>query len=127
MSNAFRLEYNDKDLAIANIITLTFFFLLRPGEYTGTTSDDTPFRLEDVVLYIRDRRLDVMIASFAEIDAATSIAYTFTTQKNSTRDKTLVQGLSGDGKCCPVRATARRIQYRTAKNSKQKGSIASYY
>jgi hypothetical protein len=109
------------------MITITFFFLLRPGEYTGTTMDDMPFWLESVALYVRDRRLDVMTASFVELDAATSVSYTFTTQKNGTRDKKLVQGLSGDSKCCPITATARRIKYHRAKNSKQTVSVASYY
>jgi hypothetical protein len=127
MSSALGRERNEGDLAIADMIKITFFFLLRPGEYTGTTTDDTPFRLEDVALYVRDRRLDVMTASFVELDAATSVSYTFTTQKNGTRDEKLVQGLSGDSKCCPVTATARRIKYHRAKNSKQTVSIASYY
>jgi hypothetical protein len=127
MSSAFGRECNKEDLAIADMITIAFFFLLRPGEYTGTIADDTPFRLEDVALYIRDRRLDVMTASFVEIDAATSVFYKFTTQKNGTRDEKLVQGLSGDSKCCPVTATARRIKYHRSKHSKQTISIASYY
>jgi hypothetical protein len=127
MSSAFGRERNEEDLAIADVIAIAFFFLLRPGEYTGTTADDTPFRLEDVALYIRDRRLDVMTASFVEIDAATSVSYKFTTQKNGTRDEKLVQGLSGDSKCCPVTATARRIKYHRSKHSKQTVSIASYY
>jgi hypothetical protein len=98
MSSAFGRERNEEDLAIADMITITLFFLLRPGEYTGTTADDTPFRLEDVALYIRDRRLDVMTASFVEIDAATSVSYEFTTQNNGTRDEKLMQGLSGNSK-----------------------------
>jgi hypothetical protein len=68
-----------------------------------------------------------MTASFVELDAATSVSYMFNTQKNGTRDKKLVQGLSGDSKCCPVTATARRIKYHRAKNSKQTVRIASYY
>jgi hypothetical protein len=32
--------------AIADLICNAFYFLLRLGEYTGTTSDDTPFRLK---------------------------------------------------------------------------------
>jgi hypothetical protein len=127
MSSAFGRERNEEDLTIADMITIAFFFLLRPGEYTGTIADDTPFRLEDVALYIRDRRLDVMTASFVEIDAATSVSYKFTTQKNGTRDEKLVQGLSSDSKCCPVTATARRTKYYRSKHSKQTVSIASYY
>jgi hypothetical protein len=64
MSQAFGRERNEEDLTIANMITIAFFFLLWPGEYTCTTADDTPFRLEYVALYIRDRRLDVMTTSF---------------------------------------------------------------
>ena len=36
--------------AIADMIIIAFFFLLRPGEYTGTKSDSSPFRLSDVTL-----------------------------------------------------------------------------
>jgi hypothetical protein len=75
MPSAFGRERNEEDLAIADMITIAFFFLLRPGEYTGTIVDDTPFRLEDMALYIRHRRLDVMTALFVEIDAATSVSY----------------------------------------------------
>jgi hypothetical protein len=97
------------DTAIADMICIAVFFLLRPGEYTGTTTDDTPFRLEDVVVYIRDRKLDIVFGSDAEIDSATSVSYTFTTQKNGTRDEKLVQGRSGNALCCPVRATICRV------------------
>jgi hypothetical protein len=43
---------------IADVITIASYFLLRPGEYTGTTSDDTPFRLADVELHVDDRAID---------------------------------------------------------------------
>jgi hypothetical protein len=124
LSQAFGVARNDEDLAIADMIAIAFFFLLITGEYTGTTANDTPFRLEDVDLYIRDRLLDVMTASTAELDAATSVSYKLTTQKNGTRDEKIVQGLSGDSKCCRVKTTARRINYHRAKNSKQTVPIA---
>jgi hypothetical protein len=63
------------------MIAITFFFLLRPGEYTGTTSDDTLFRIQDVHLYIGTRRLDTMICTDADINAAMLVSYTFTTHK----------------------------------------------
>jgi hypothetical protein len=50
LAQAFGIQRNDEDLAIADMITIAFFFLLRPGEYTGTTADDTLFRLEYVAL-----------------------------------------------------------------------------
>ena len=41
-----------KTQAVADMIIIAFFFLLRPGEYTGATNDDTPFRIQDVQLFI---------------------------------------------------------------------------
>ena len=38
--------------AIADMIIIAFFFLLRPGEYTGTKSDSSPFRLSDVTFSV---------------------------------------------------------------------------
>jgi hypothetical protein len=90
------------DTAIADMICIAFFFLLRPGEYTGTTLDDTPFRLEDVSAYVRDRKLDLFLCSEAELVAATSVSYTFTTQKNGTRDEKIAQSRSDNSLCCPV-------------------------
>ena len=38
--------------AVAYMIIIAFFFLLRPGEYTGTKSDSLPFRLSDVTFTV---------------------------------------------------------------------------
>ena len=40
--------------AVADMIIIAFFFLLRPGDYTD--NDDNPFRLEDVQLFIGPQR-----------------------------------------------------------------------
>jgi hypothetical protein len=55
LAQAYDNHRSESDLAIADMIVIAFFFLLRPGEYTGTTSDDAPFRLEDVHLYMGGR------------------------------------------------------------------------
>jgi hypothetical protein len=115
------------DTTIADMICIAVFFLLRPGEYTGTTAEDMPFRLEDVGVYIRDRKLDNAFASDAELDSATSVSYTFTTKKNGTRDEKLVQGRSGNALCCPVRAMIRRVRHHRLHKSGQHVPIASYY
>jgi hypothetical protein len=92
--------------AVADMCTIAFYFLLRPGEYTGTTSDDTPFRLQYVALHVGTRRLDNMLASLPDIQAADSVSYTFTTQKNGTNGEILTHGLRGDALACPVKATS---------------------
>mmetsp|Transcript_19169 Transcript_19169/g.25175 ORF Transcript_19169/g.25175 Transcript_19169/m.25175 type:complete len:207 (+) Transcript_19169:277-897(+) len=99
------------------MITLAFFFLLRPGEYTGTHNDDTPFRLADVQLFIGPRRLDLLTASDADLEAAQGVSLTFTTQKNGVRGEVVHHGLSGHPILCPVRAMTRRVQHLRAHNA----------
>jgi hypothetical protein len=84
---AFDNHHSYSDLAIIDMIVIAFYFILRPGEYTGTTTDDTPFCLQDVGLYIGGHKLDTITAS---MDSATSVSYKFTTQKNGTHDEKLV-------------------------------------
>jgi hypothetical protein len=43
---------SEEEMTIANMITIAFFFLIRPGEYTGTVSDDAAFKMQYVGLYI---------------------------------------------------------------------------
>jgi hypothetical protein len=43
----------EDEMAITGMIAITFFFLLRTGEYTGTLYDDATFKLQDVNLYIQ--------------------------------------------------------------------------
>jgi hypothetical protein len=93
------------EMAIGGMIVVAFFFLLSPGEYTSTLSDDTAFNIEDVSLYVQGRKLDFSTASDAEIKASTSAYYIFTTQKNNNRNEKVVHGMISDPWCCPVKAT----------------------
>jgi hypothetical protein len=127
LAEAYGRTRDEGSIAIADMITIAFFYLLRPGEYTGTTSDDAAFRVEDIALYIQDRRLDSMTATPSELAAADSVAYTFTTQKNGRRGEKLVHGTSGDGLCCPVKATARRLLNHRNNKCKASTPLASYY
>ena len=55
---------NDGNQAVADMITLAYFFLLCPGEYT-TTTDNRPFYLEDIELWIGQQRfssLNILLA-----------------------------------------------------------------
>ena len=96
-------------LAIADMIILAFFFLLRPGEYTGSNNDDTPFRLADVTLTSDNVHLDLFTSAPADLLAATGVSLTFTTQKNGVRGEVLHHGRSGHPQLCPVLAVARRV------------------
>lgn len=111
--------------AIADMVILGFFFLLRPGEYTGSDNDDTPFRLQDVQLFVGPQRLDPF-APRANFGAATSVSLTFTTQKNGNRGEVVNHGLSGHPWLCPVRAATRRVSHLVSHGSPPETVLASY-
>jgi hypothetical protein len=88
--------HSEEEMAITDMITIAFFLLLRPGEYTGTVSDDAAFKIQDVGLYIQGRKLNLFTAADAEVKSTTSTSYTSTTQKNGDRNDKLVQDLTRD-------------------------------
>ena len=95
--------------AMADMICLAFFFLLRPGEYTGTTTDTQPFTLCNVELSLGGNRLNKSTADAALLLSASFVTFEFTTQKNSVCGKVIGLGRSGDPHFCPITATAHRI------------------
>jgi hypothetical protein len=113
--------------AIADLITIAFYFLLRPGEYTGTTSDDAAFRLADVTLHVDDRAIDPLLCPTADLHAATFVSLTFTTQKNGTKGEIITHGLSTDDMVCPVKATVRRILHLRDHKVTNSTPLASYF
>jgi hypothetical protein len=66
------VDRHDDEQAIVNMIVIGFFFLLRPGEYTGTTTDGAFLRMQDTSLYIGARRLETMSDSHTKLQASSS-------------------------------------------------------
>jgi hypothetical protein len=98
--------------AIADMIILAFFFLLRPGEYAcSSSSESTPFRICDVHFIVNQRRLRWDTCSDAELDSTTFVALEFTTQKNGTKGELVGLSCSGCPILCPVKALVRRIKH----------------
>ena len=114
------------DLAIADMIILAFFFLLRPGEYTGTNNDDTPFRLCDVVLTRGQQHANLFWDTDAQLLASTGISLTFTTQKNGVRGEVVHHGRSGHPTLCPVLSGARRIIHLRTRDAAPDAVLAAY-
>jgi hypothetical protein len=109
------------------MITLAFFFLLRPGEYTGTPSDTTPFTLQDVQLWIGQQRFLATTIPVADLSRVTFVALTFTTQKNGVRGEVIGLGRSGNPVLCPVMATTRRIAHLRSYRAPPNTPLASFY
>jgi hypothetical protein len=61
--------------AIAHMIILTFFFLLRPSEYAcSSSSESSPFRICDVHLIVHQQRLQWDTCSDADLNSTTFVA-----------------------------------------------------
>ena len=67
------------------MIIIVFFFLLHPGEYTGTKSDSTPCCLSDVSFSVGGTVFDTATATDDELAAVTFVILIFSTQKNGVR------------------------------------------
>ena len=115
------------NLALADMICLAFFFLLRPGEYTGTASETQPFQLSDVRFTLGNLPLSTATASQDQLLTATFVTLEFTTQKNSVRGEVIGLGRSGDPNFCPVRAAARRALHLRTHGAAPTQPLASYF
>lgn len=113
--------------AVADMIALAFFFLLRPGEYTSTHSESAPFRLCDTQLFLGLRSLDLTTASDDDLRRATFVSLTFTTQKNAVRGEVIGLARSGNPELCPVLCVVRRILHLRANNAPLNTPLATYY
>lgn len=127
LAAAFGAEGTSGTQCIADMACIAFFFLLRPGEYTGTTGDNAPFRLRDVQLFIGLRRLSLMTAPLADLQAATHTSLTFTDQKNGVRGEVVNHSRSGSPLTCPVLAIIRRIVHLREHHAPLDMPLASYY
>lgn len=120
---------NEQHHAISDMIALAFFFLLRPGEYTDApSSETTPFRFQDVELFIgRHHRIDLTNATDAEIKSATFVQLTFTSQKNGVKGEVIGLGRSGSQLLCPVLAAIRRVLHLRMHNGNPAQALARYF
>jgi hypothetical protein len=79
-----------KHKAIADMLLLAFYFLLRPGEYAFSTSPDaTPFRVRHAHFFIGNRKLYWDTASNQEWEAVTTVSLEFDRQKKESGERSL--------------------------------------
>lgn len=103
--------------ATADMIIIAFFYLLRPGEYTDSPSDTTPFSLGDVQLMLGSRRIDLLTCPLSLLQEARGGSLTFTTQKNGVPNEVIRLNRSGDNFLCPVLAIIRRVIHLRTNNA----------
>ena len=71
--------------AVTDMISIVFFFLLWPGEYTNTPSNTPPFRSMDIQLSNGDCHIDIAMYSLAELSQARFIQGTSNRDWRGTR------------------------------------------
>jgi len=104
--------------AIADMLLLGFFFLLRPGEYAHTENPEaSPFRMCDTHLLINDRRLNPYTCTQTDLYQVNYIALEFTSQKNGVRGELIGLGRTGHPTWCPVHALINRIKHLRTHNA----------
>ena len=113
--------------AFTDMAVIAFFFLLQPGEYTGIASTTTPFTLQDLQLFIGDRRLDLFLAPLADIRATTAASLTFTTQKSGVRGEVVMHGRSGSAVCCPTQSLIRHVLHLRLHGAPPDTPLGTYY
>jgi hypothetical protein len=113
--------------AVADMITIAFFYLLRPGEYTATPSETTPFQIRNVNLRVGGYYIDIATASAATLRSATFASLTFDDQKNGTKGEVIALGRSGHPSLCPVRALADRIIHLRRHGANPQTPLSVYY
>jgi hypothetical protein len=113
--------------AIGDMISLAFFFLLRPGEYTISPAESTPFRFCDVSLKLAGQPLNLSTAPATDITNADFVTLEFDTQKSGVRGEVVGLGRSGNPHLCPVSAVARRILHLRDHQAPHTQPLATYY
>lgn len=97
--------------AVADLITIAFFFLLRPGEYAMPTSKTktrtVQFRRQDV-RFFKAGEVIPHHASLATLRQADSARLYIDNQKNGQRGSTMHHTATADS-FCPVKALANRV------------------
>lgn len=108
----------ERQLAIANLIVIAFFFLCRPGEYVPLQEEtrSTPFRMCDTTFYAGAQCL-THAAPLNDLNSADYVTLTFNDQKNATKGEMIGHGASGDPRLCPIAATRHRCASLRAHNA----------
>jgi len=119
--------------ALADIICIAFFFLLRSGDYTGTINDKAVFALDNVRVFLGTRLLNLEHLPIQELEAVTSMSLYFTTQKNKRKGDAIAHGHSLHPLCYPLKVTLRlvlrhRRWFQTHQKSyNSKAKLATFY
>ena len=98
------------------MIIVVYVFLLCLGEYTGYKYDSTSFHIKDIEFRCGCSAF-TETATEADLQSATFVAPTFTTQNNGVRGDNIDQKASGDPLLCSKAALLWHLLYLRDKNA----------
>ena len=119
--------HDNKTSALADLVWLTFFFLLQPGEYLWTNHEPHPFLLEDVYFRIQGHDHCAAEIPLELLDNATFVSLDFTEQKNGITNERIGLGLSGDKQACPVHILKCRVRHLRSGGASRTTPLYCYY
>lgn len=112
------LQCDGLSRAMADLLVIGMFFLLRPGEYCyNKDGDNFPFRMQDVSFDIAGVQTNATVIPLPSLDTAALVLMRFTNQKNGIRDEDIFHGPTTDPLICPRKAVARRIKHLRANDA----------
>jgi hypothetical protein len=108
--------------AMANMILIASFFLMRPGKHTNT-----PFKLHGIQFHVGAHCYNATTIPLHLLLLASFVTYSYDTQKNQLHNNAIGLGRSSIGGCCPVAATAQRVQYLCEHNAPPDTPLGTYF
>jgi hypothetical protein len=104
--------YNQaRQLAIANLLWIGFFYLLQPGEFLYTTKGRYPFNLGDIVIRAGAHEYSADTILLHLMPQVSFAGLMFTMQKNGIPGEMIGLTASGALIAGPVQAIARHVQH----------------
>jgi hypothetical protein len=95
--------------ATADCGVIGYFFLLRPGEHTYCSTENHPFRLEDVSFFCANQWRNAAVTPLTMLNSSTQVLLNFTTQKNGEENEAISHGDTPAPLVSPLKAVLRRV------------------
>lgn len=117
-----------KEAAIADLIWIGFFYLLRPSEYVFTSIDaGSPFELHEILLRVHNVEYSGDTTPLELLDQATFAGLKFSTQKNGIKNEIIGLTCTGQPNASPVKAVIRRVAHLRQNGATRDTKLFTYY
>jgi hypothetical protein len=113
--------------ALADLIWLGFFLLLRPSEYLKTTEGTDPFTLADVRFKFQQLEYAAATIPTALLPRVQAVGLCFTKQKNGITGETIWLTCAPDPKKCCVSSVSRRVAHLREHNAPPSTPLYTFF